>query len=122
MSITEHETIWFPLEYRGRDTPEYTQLVKDTPIEEIIKIVQKRAETDGEWAISAGLVGENNKNETKMRRMMAWVSNETNIRQCVAWILEHEANADRTVDYVCRDLANGSKMAVNRPSAPSNGN
>lgn len=95
--------------YHGREEDIYTRLVRDTPIEEIIPTVQTRIEIDGQWCIDNDRVGDN---EDKMRRMMAWASNETNIRQCVNWILDREPAADRTVDFVCRDLCNASKGAV----------
>lgn len=92
--------------YHGRDEEEYTRLVRDTPVEEIVASVQKRAEEDGQWCIDNDRVGNN---EAKMRKMMEWVANETNIRQCVAWIMDKEPASDRTVDFVCRDLSNASK-------------
>lgn len=107
--MNEAETIWFPGIYHGRTSAEYLELVSDITIDELIQRVQKRAEEDGEWAISNGFVGDN---EEKMRRMMAWVSEETNIRQAFEYIFQEGSEKERTVDYVCRDLANGSKYAV----------
>jgi hypothetical protein len=98
--IQEHETIWFPGIYGGRSTEEYTQTAGSIPVEQVVELVQKRADEDGNWVIDNGFVGNN---EDKMRKMMEWVSREKNIRQCV------EANPDETVDWICRDLANASK-------------
>jgi hypothetical protein len=70
--------------------------------------VQKRAQEDGEWAIANGHVGDN---EDNMRKMMAFVSDEKNIRQCVGIFIKEDLEGKRTVDFVCRDLANASKYA-----------
>jgi len=111
MRITEEQTIWFPGIYGGRTDPEYTQPVAELLLEldVLIERVQKRAKEDGEWCIENDFVG---KNEDKMRRMMNWVSDETNIRQCVEHIRKEGMELKRTVDWVCRDLANGSKWGV----------
>lgn len=109
MRITEEQTIWFPGIYHGRDTEEWLQKVADISLVKLTELVQLRAQEDGEWAITNGFVGDN---EDKMRRMMAWVSDPVNIQQCVSYILKHEEEAERTVDFVCRDLANASKGAV----------
>lgn len=95
----EHETIWFPGIYHGRQG-DYAQKAGDLPVEEVVRLVQERAKEDGEWAIANGHVGNN---EDKMRNMMAWVSREDNIGQCFA------DNPHETVDWICRDLANASK-------------
>lgn len=107
--MTEHEIIWFPGIYEGRTDSEYTQLVADIPLDEIVDLVKKRAREDGEWAIANGLVGDN---EDKMRRMMQFVSDRVNIQQCTAYIYKENGEHERTIDYVCRDLANASKMMV----------
>lgn len=109
MNIVQQETIWFPGIYGGRTDSEYTMIVADSSLTEIIDLVQKRAKEDGEWAIENGFVGEN---EDKMRRMMAWVSEPRNIKQCVEHIWVDEMQEKRTVDFVCRDLANASKWSV----------
>lgn len=96
---TEDQTIWFPGIYTGRQGV-YARKTSEFSLDEIVKLVQMRAQEDGEWAIKNGFVGNN---EDKMRKMMAWVSNEDNIRQCL------EANPHETIDWICRDLANGSK-------------
>jgi hypothetical protein len=112
MSIQDFETIWFPGIYHGRNTDEYTQLAAPLPMPELIALVAKRAHEDGEWAIANGLVGENNRNEPKMRRMMDFVADAKNIQQCVEHILAEERDLEATVDWVCRDLANASRMLV----------
>lgn len=111
MTIVEEQIIWFPGIYGGRTDDEYTQLVADLPLNELTELVQKRAKEDGEWAIENGRVGDN---EEKMRYMMEFVSKETNVQQCVDHILKEGLEAQRTVDWVCRDLANASKWAANR--------
>lgn len=111
--IKDYETIWFPQIYGGRQYGPWTKAATRISFDHLVALVQKRAKEDGEWAIANGHVGDN---EDKMRRMMAFVSNETNIRQCLDHIVKEEDenthNEDyeqRTVDYVCRDLANASK-------------
>jgi len=110
MPIVEEEVIWYPGIYGGRriDTS-YTQTIADVSLAELTELVQKRAQEDGQWSIDNGLVGDN---EDKMRRAMEFVSNPMNIQQCVSHILKEEAETERTVDWVCRDLANASKMMV----------
>jgi hypothetical protein len=105
MSITEEQTIWFPGVYDGREG-DYAKKVVDVSLLELTNLVKKRAEEDGEWTIANGHVGDN---EAKMRKMMEWVSRDINIQQCVAHILKNGEEYDRTVDWVCRDLANASK-------------
>jgi hypothetical protein len=110
--IHEDETIWFPGIYAGRMGFDWVQKVADIAPPELVKLVQQRAQEDGEWAIANGFVGENNENEPRMRRMMEWVSNETNIDQCLGHILRAGEAELRSVDWVCRDLANASKWSV----------
>jgi hypothetical protein len=98
--IKEHETIWYPEIYGGRTEGLWIKPVSELPEEEVIRLVQQRANEDGEWAIENGFVGDN---EDTMRKMMAWVSKSENIIQCV------RANPNETVDWVCRDLANATK-------------
>lgn len=110
--VQEHETIWYPDIYGGRTTDEYTQIAAYLPFEELVRLVQKRAEEDGEFCIANGFVGPNNESEPKMRRMMEFVSKETNIRQCLDHIHREGLEHERTVDFVCRDLANASKVMI----------
>lgn len=100
--IQEHETIWFPGIYPGRESEPWTLLASNFTDERLVELVQQRATEDGEWAIANGHVGDN---EDKMRAMMAWVSNPEHIRQCATMNIEYGV----TVDWVCRDLANASK-------------
>lgn len=102
-------TIWYPGIYHGRTEDEYTQQARNIPLNDLVAIVQKRAQEDGEWTISHGLVGDN---EDKMRRMMEFVADEKNIRQCAEYIRKEKAGVDITVDWVCRDLANASKVMI----------
>jgi hypothetical protein len=44
-----------------------------------------------------------------MRQMMAWAGDPTNIAQALEHIYKEEDAHIRTVDYLCRDLANASK-------------
>jgi hypothetical protein len=107
--IVDNETIWFPGIYAGRQGP-YAQLASDISRGDLIELVQKRAEEDGEWAIAKGVVGDN---EDKMRRMMAWVSDPKNIVQCYENEVVLNENAP-TVDWICRDLANATKWIGDR--------
>jgi hypothetical protein len=97
--LVEEQIIWFPGIYSGREGA-YAKPIADVSTELLVDLVQKRAKEDGEWAIENGHVGGN---EPLMREMMKWVSDPKNITQCA------DANPDETVDWVCRDLANGSK-------------
>lgn len=108
MTIVDYETIWFPGIYGGRTDANYTKLVKDISLVDLTLFVQKRAQEDGQWAIDNGFVGNN---EDKMCNMMIFVSNPVMIQQCFDHILEEGLEGERTVDYVCRDLANASKWA-----------
>ncbi|HYQ97103.1 MAG TPA: hypothetical protein VEO92_01950 [Candidatus Nitrosocosmicus sp.] len=114
MNITEAQTIWYPGIYAGRTDSEYTQLVADVSLVKLTELVQKRAQEDGEWTIDNGFVG---KNESNMRQMMDFVSNENNIQQCVAHVIKEGLEDVRTVDWICRDLANASKHFHGSPAA-----
>lgn len=105
MNITEEMTIWFPGIYRGREGA-YAKTVAETPDQFIIELVQTRAQEDGEWAIETKHVGDN---EDLMRKMMDWVSKEENILQALNHILNENMAHERTVDWLCRELANASK-------------
>lgn len=102
--LTEDQIIWHPGIYHGREGA-YSQVACNVPQEDLIELVRKRAQEDGEWAIVNGHVGPHNENASLMRRMMEWVADPENIVQCF------EANPEETVDWICRDLANGSKWA-----------
>lgn len=114
MDIVAEQVIWFPDEdvYYGRQSDEYTQFLKDTPLAMVIELVQKRAKEDGEWAITNNMVGENNVHEARMRWMMGFVSSEKMIKQCVNHVFTEGLEAECSVDYVCRDLATASNWAV----------
>jgi hypothetical protein len=92
--------------YHGVEFAGYNDLVKNTPIETIINLVQERALKDGQWCIEMDLVGDN---EDVMRKMMAYVTDEENIRRNVQYQLDEDTGV--TVDFVCRDLSNGSRWA-----------
>lgn len=98
--------IWYPgPDYKGREGI-YAQTVGELKDPAVIEFVQMRAREDGEWAIKNHLVGDN---EAQMRQMMEWTSNPKNIAQCLEHVYKEENAHIRTVDWVCRDLANASK-------------
>lgn len=107
--IKEEQTIWYPGIYGGRLEAEYAQpisaLIHDN-MDGLIELVQKRAQEDGQWAIDSGHVGDN---EANMRKMMAFVTDPKNIVQCVAHVRKERMENTRSVDWICRDLANASK-------------
>jgi hypothetical protein len=118
MDIKPENIIWYPGIYEGRSDPEYTQLVSEllSEPEVLIERVQKRAQEDGQWAIDNHVVGNN---EEKMRRFMAFVSDEKNIHQAIEHIRKETQETDywekyepRTVDWICRDLANAAKWLI----------
>jgi tetrahydromethanopterin S-methyltransferase subunit H len=73
--IQNHQTIWFPEIYEGRQGV-YAQPHRVFTDEKLIELVQKRADEDGNWVIDNGFVGDN---EDAMRKMMEWVSRPENI-------------------------------------------
>lgn len=105
MTISAEETIWYPGIYKGREG-DYAQIAAHINFDKLVGLVQKRAQEDGQWAIDNGKVGGN---EDKMRQMMAFVSDEKNIRQCVEHIHKEGLDQERTVDWVCQELANASR-------------
>jgi hypothetical protein len=105
MNVTEEQTIWYPGIYGGRQG-DYAKKVAECDIDEIVRLVQIRAQEDGQWAIDNDHVGDN---EDNMRRMMKFVADGKNIKQCVEHIYKEGVEQERTVDFVCRDLANASK-------------
>lgn len=112
MTIVREQIIWYPGVYTGRMDSEYNQTVADMAADDmnkLIELVQKRAQEDADWSIANGFVGNN---EEKMRRMMAFVADETNIQQCVTHIAAEGTQNERTIDWVCRDLANASKYMI----------
>lgn len=109
--IQKESIIWFPGEYHGREG-DYAKLVADVPLEELTALVQNRAQEDGDWAIAHGFVGKNNEHKAKMHRLMEFVSKPSNIQQCVWHVFNNGEERIRTVDWVCRDLANASKVMV----------
>jgi hypothetical protein len=115
MDIEKEELIWFPVDsaYESRKTVDYDQPIENMPLEDIIELVQKRAQEDGEFCIENDMVGPNKESEPKMRLMMAFVSDPKNIEQAVDYIYKEGTAGERTVDFVCRDLANASKWAAN---------
>lgn len=108
-NITEDQVLWFPGVYHGRFDEQYGRTVAMVENRELIRIVQARAQEDGEWAIENHLVGDN---EDKMRRMMAFVSDEKNILQALSHIYAEDTQMERTVDWLCRELGNASKVMI----------
>jgi hypothetical protein len=108
--LMEEQLIWFPDDriYSPRGM-EYSKLVTDATLDEIVDLVRKRAEEDGQYCIDHHLVGGH---DDKMRRWMAFVSERKNIQQCTAHIYRESMENERTIDWVCRDLANASKVMV----------
>lgn len=101
-------TIWYPEVYNGRKGY-YAKPIAELPENRIITLVQKRAREDAQWAIDNGHVGENNENEAEMRAMEEWVARRDNIHQALEHIYKDGLQTERTVDWLCRDLANASK-------------
>lgn len=101
--------IWNPGVYEPRTDGDYARTISDISLDEITELVQQRAKTDGEWTIENGLVGNN---EILMRRMMEFVADPKNIQQCTAYIYAEDTEYERTVDWVCRELANASKIMI----------
>lgn len=102
--IKPEETMWFPGIYAGYENSLYQQIASKIPSGTLISLVQNRTKADGEWAINNDFFGDS---EDVMRKMMEWVSRTDNIMQCV------EANPNETVDWVCRELAEASKVIAN---------
>lgn len=105
MEITEETTIWFPGIYRGREG-DYAKTVGELEDDRVIDLVRERVKDDGEWAIANDRVGDN---ADVMRKMMAWAGDPKNIAQCLEHVYAEENAHIRTVDWVCRDLANAAK-------------
>ena len=91
------EIMWYPgLDYVGREA-DYTKHISECEIDEVLELVQKRAQEDYDWIMRNGMASDS---EERMGKMLAWVSNHNNITQCVQTNLEE----DPTVDWVCREL------------------
>lgn len=109
VEIAPVTNIWYPgPDYKGREGV-YAKTVGELPDEDTTTLVRHRAQEDGEWTIENGLVADHAK---YMRKMMAWVADPTNIAQCLEHLYKDEEAHIRTVDWVCRDLANASKAIV----------
>lgn len=110
--MTETEApknIWFPGVYQPLEDDGYGVLVKNLTLTMLITLVQARATKDGEWCIETGVVGGK---PDVMRRQMEFVSSAKHIEQCRAHIQREEMEGVRTVDWVCRELANASKYMI----------
>lgn len=90
--------------YHGQEGEPWNIKVSTLLFSQIVPVVQQRAKEDGQWCIDNDLVGDN---EDKMHRMIAYVSNEQNIARCLRELKKEERDED--INFVCRDLANGSK-------------
>lgn len=98
--------IFTPGIYHGKQAAPWQQLCLDVDVINLIELVRDRAEKDGQWCIDMGLVGDN---EDKMRRMMEYVKSRHNIIRNLNYQKENGQN--ETIDFLCRDLANGSRWA-----------
>lgn len=98
--------IFTPGIYHGRQEAPWQQKCLDVDTFSLIELVRTRAERDGQWCIDMGLVGNN---EDKMRKMMEYVKSLHNITRNLNYQKENGQN--ETIDFLCRDLANGSKWA-----------
>lgn len=99
--------VWWPGVYTGSNDPDYTRMASELASDEVIELVQQRIKKDGETMIEYDMVGPN---ENKMRIMMGLASDPSDIIKA----LLHASNADKTVDYLCRDLANYAKVVANK--------
>jgi hypothetical protein len=110
--MTGEKNIWFPgvfEEYEGRTDGLYANSIAEIPELGLIQLVQTRAKEDCEWVIANDhAVG----NEDKMRRLMDFVSDEKNILQAMNHVYKENMQKERTVDWLCRELANASKVMV----------
>jgi hypothetical protein len=115
--MIDENLMWFPDPdlYIGRDHADYTQTVAGLSLERVVELVQARANEDGEWAIANGRVGEDNRNEPKMRKMMAFAADAKNIEQALDYIYKAQTEKTSTVDDVCRELAKASQWAASLP-------
>jgi hypothetical protein len=110
MDPIEEQNIWYPGLYQPRTDGDYGKKVGDVLVNVTIGLVQQRVKEDGEWLIANNRVGPLNVSEPLMRRMMEWVVNEKNIWQCIQHIGKDGLAGERTVDWVCRELAEASVM------------
>lgn len=102
--IIPEQNMWFPGPdslYKGREG-DYARSAIEFSSPELVALVRKRVEEDGEWVIENGLT---DGKEELMRKMMEWVSKRPNIIQCFNSQAEHNA----TVDDLCRELAVAAK-------------
>lgn len=106
--IDESMLIWFPGIYKGREGY-YAKLVSELSENKIIALVQRRAREDAQWCIDHDLVGDN---EAGMRAMEEWVARYDNIVQALEHMEKDGLKSERTVDWLCRDLANASKWIL----------
>lgn len=92
--------------YHGKTEAPWLQKCLDVDVINLIELVRDRAEKDGQWCIDMDLVGDN---EDKMRQMMAYVKSRHNIIRNINH--QKEIGRNETLDFLCRDLANGSRWA-----------
>lgn len=96
--------------YHGSDDVAYSFPISTSSMEQIITLVKFRADEDGQYAIDNNLVGDN---VDKMRRLMAYVADPENIARNVNAHLDR-GEKDLSIDFICRDLANGAKWTWSR--------
>ena len=105
--ISEEEVIWYPGVYVGRRW-DYAQKISDISVDAAIALVRRRAKEDGEWCIKNWP----EQDEAQMRRWMEYVSDENHIMPCISLIGDSDREKTTTVDWVCRRLANHSKLIL----------
>lgn len=117
--ISDENIIWTPGIYHGRQEEPWTSTIANLIFDrdKIIELVQQRANEDGEWCINNGRVGKDNVGEPRMRFMMDFVANTKHITQALEHILNRGEEEERTLDYLCRDLANASAWALRATTA-----
>jgi hypothetical protein len=101
--------IFTPSIYHGTNDQLYRRTIAEVELHDVIPLVQKRAREDGQWCIDMNLVGHN---EDKMRKMIEYVSDPINITETFRYITHHEDPTTRDIDFICRDLANGSRRGL----------
>lgn len=93
--------------YHGRSDRDGTVKIFDILLDEACFLVAKRADEDGLWCIQNDLVGDN---VEKMKRMMNYVKDPVNVARAFEY-LRRENRTDADINFLARDLANGSKWA-----------
>ena len=114
MDIRKEQLIWFPIQeaYEPREEPEYAQNIAGLTLDQVVELVTKRVNEDGQFSIDNDMVGENRESEPKLRVMMEFACDRKNIEQCIDYIYKEQTEGEKTVDFVCREMGNASKWAA----------